>query len=235
MARILLIDDDESILSLERSILTSQGHEALLADDPQEGIKILQVYPVDLIIVDVNMPRMNGFQFANYVKNSAEYKAPHIAFLTTRAESKDVVRAIEIGADFYLTKPIQREEYLKKIGDFFEKHPPSPRSVIHFTQLQTAETRVITSAQVLSMSDLTIELLIEKDVELDQILEVSSPLFYEIPLKNLTGRVISIKPMEGELKKVGLMFFNMDLETVRKIQRWVYTKKIDSSSKVRRA
>ncbi len=191
-----------------------------MASDAQSALNWLRIYPVDLIIVDVTMPNINGFQFVSKIKNNPQMLAPPVAFLSARTEAKDVVRAGELGADLYITKPINRDDYLKKINSFFEKHPPRPYPQFTFAKHSAADGRLSCSVEIISISDLFVEVLIDKPIEVDQVIELSSAVFMEIPLKNPLLRVVSIV-REGNSQRASLMFLDLDTIATRKIQRWI--------------
>src|SRR4051812_39940159 len=123
MARILLIDDDPTVLDLEKLILSDEGHDVLIAEEGLIALDLLQLYEFDMIIVDVQMPRFDGFQFVKTLKSNPKHSHIPIAFLTSSQEKDNIVRAAKLGADFYLVKPIDRNKFLEKIATFFSNKP----------------------------------------------------------------------------------------------------------------
>ena len=115
-ARILVIDDDESIRELVKLHLTNGGYEALVAEDAVvAGQMVVQCAP-DLIIADVRMPYMNGYDFVSALKTDPSTRDIPVVFLTT---SDDVAeRARQLGAAAYLTKPVSAERLLEVVGLF---------------------------------------------------------------------------------------------------------------------
>ncbi|MGE0526364.1 MAG: PleD family two-component system response regulator [Bdellovibrionales bacterium] len=226
MARILIVDDDQSVLALERLILTEAGHDVLLAHEVRKAMDLLSVYPVDLMIVDIMMPDLSGFQMVNMVKNNPSLHETPVAFLTSKNNAKDVVRAAELGADFYIMKPIDREDFVKRVAAFFAKKPPRKYPGASFASPPAAELRVFQSAQITSVSDLGIEILTEVELELDQVLELSAAVLHEIPLKQTLLRVLSTKRDRDGFWRVRLTFVELDLETIRKVQRWIAYKQV---------
>lgn len=221
MARILVVDDDPSILSLERLLLTEQGHEVLLADSARAGLSILGLYHVDLIIVDVMMPDLNGFQFVNLAKSNPRLFDAPVAFLTSKNNKRDIMRARELGADFYIMKPIDRSDFLKKIASFFLKNPPKKHAQFEFQRPQSAEAKICQSVQVTVISEVGVEILTEAKIEVDQVLELSASVFQEIPLKHPLLRVISVKTEGHGLTRARLMFVDCDGDCIKRIQRWI--------------
>ncbi|MGE3975363.1 MAG: response regulator [Bdellovibrionales bacterium] len=111
MARILVIDDDQTVLDLEKLILSQAGYEVLTEDNALRALDLLQLYDIDLIIVDVHMPRFDGFQFVNTVRNNSELQQTAIAFLTASQQPDAVMRAAQLGADFYLSKTHREKNF----------------------------------------------------------------------------------------------------------------------------
>ena len=110
--KILIADDEPKIRMFLRANLNARGYEVHLAQDGLEAVEIAaQVLP-DLIILDVNMPRMNGIDACRRIREWADMP---IIILSVRDEEKDKVRALDEGADDYVTKPFGMEELLARI------------------------------------------------------------------------------------------------------------------------
>lgn len=226
MARILVLDDDPSVLALERILLSEEGHEVLIVPTGRAGIEMLKLYQVDLIIVDIMMPELNGFQFVNLIRNNPKIQQTPIAFLTARSDRQDIIRAGEIGADFYIMKPIVPDRYIKKVSEFFIKNPPKEHSRVIFQNPMPAEIKTSINGMVCSVSDVGVEILTEASVDVDQMVELTTSLFYEIPLKNPLMSVASVKSELTGLRRVQLTFLELDREAVLKIQRWISYNKL---------
>ncbi|MGH8707286.1 MAG: response regulator [Burkholderiales bacterium] len=113
-ARILVVDDDESIRDLLRMHLTSAGYEVEVAADAiVAGYKILRA-PPDLIITDVNMPHMDGFEFVAALKADTTLPRIPVIFLTS-IEDGDL-RGRELGAVGYVTKPVRSDRLLSLVA-----------------------------------------------------------------------------------------------------------------------
>jgi len=106
-ARILLVEDSPTILNLLSMVLRQFGFAVQTANDGLEALDKLSKENVDLIITDVNMPRMDGFTFINRVRSQGVMPKVPIIVLSTEREDHDRVRGRSAGADLYLTKPVQ--------------------------------------------------------------------------------------------------------------------------------
>lgn len=226
MARILVLDDDPSILALERMLLSEEGHEVLIVPTARAGIEMLKLYQVDLIIVDIMMPELNGFQFVNLIRNNPKIQQTPIAFLTARSDKQDIIRAGEMGADFYIMKPIVPDQYIKKVTEFLVKNPPKEHSRVTFQTPLPAEVKTSINGMVCSVSDVGVEILTDAVVEVDQMVELTTSVFYEIPLRNPMMSVSSVKLEDTGSKRVQLVFLELDREAVLKIQRWISYNKL---------
>ena len=115
MKKILIVDDEPHILKMLESRLKSMGYEVSCASDGNEAIAKVKKDPPDLIIMDVIMPSLNGFEACNRLKNDTDYKHIPIILLTAKATESDRFWGTESGADAYVTKPYHAEELLEKV------------------------------------------------------------------------------------------------------------------------
>jgi signal transduction histidine kinase/HPt (histidine-containing phosphotransfer) domain-containing protein len=113
-ALILLVDDNSKNLQLLGQVLASQ-YRTGIAQNGREALRIAGKMKPDLILLDVMMPEMDGFMVCESLKASAETQDIPIIFLTARMETDDIIRAFELGAVDYVTKPFRREELLARV------------------------------------------------------------------------------------------------------------------------
>jgi len=116
--RILLVDDSETVLMLERMILKGGSYELATAKNGREGVaKALALKP-DLILMDVIMPEMNGFEAIRDLRRRDETRSIPILIVTTKGEEESMVTGYESGCNDYISKPIDSLELLTKIRSF---------------------------------------------------------------------------------------------------------------------
>ena len=114
--RALIVDDSRPIRRIEGEILKELGFEMSDACNGKEAVKLLQTSPLpDVVLVDWNMPEMNGLEFIKAVRNDSSYAEMAILMVTTETESEQMLRALTAGADEYLMKPFQRESLVDKL------------------------------------------------------------------------------------------------------------------------
>ena len=116
MARILVVDDSATLLAGTRKILESAGHEVLAAENGELGVaKSISDKP-DLIVMDVVMPGISGFQATRQITNNPDTKDIPIIMLTTKDQETDKVWAARQGAKDYVIKPPEKKDLLAKIN-----------------------------------------------------------------------------------------------------------------------
>ena len=109
---ILTADDDHQILRLVTRNLQFEGYEVIGVSDGQAALEQIEAHSPDLVLLDVMMPRMDGFTVTQQVR---EFSAVPIIILTARGEDADKIRGLDLGADDYLTKPFSVEELLARV------------------------------------------------------------------------------------------------------------------------
>ena len=113
--KILIVDDDPTTNTLVNFLLKTKGYEAVSAGDGDEGLEIAKNENPELIILDVGMPRMDGFTFLNELKQANLATTPRVIVLTGKAQLEDVFRQEGV-ADFFV-KPLDSDKFLKKIEE----------------------------------------------------------------------------------------------------------------------
>jgi pilus assembly protein CpaE len=125
MAKILVVDDDHSVRRLLEYTLKQEGYEALLAADGAEGLRLWQTEEPSLILLDVLLPKMDGYQVATKIR-SEEAPGVHtpIIMLTSERDVEQKVRALRAGADDYLIKPFHPAELVARIRSLLSRFAP---------------------------------------------------------------------------------------------------------------
>ena len=112
MAKILVCDDDREIVEAIDIYLTQEGHEVLKAYDGEEALKVLKDQEVDLLVIDVMMPRLDGIRAT--LKIREENNIP-IIILSAKSEDADKILGLNVGADDYVTKPFNPLELVARV------------------------------------------------------------------------------------------------------------------------
>ena len=114
-SKILVVDDEDMNLRLMEALLIPMGYEVILARDGEEAFKKVQEIPPDVILLDVMMPKMDGFEVARRLKEKEETKIIPIVMVTALKEVEDRIRALEVGADDFLSKPVDKMELKARV------------------------------------------------------------------------------------------------------------------------
>ncbi len=117
MSKILVVDDEAHIrLLIEQTLeeLEDQGVEIITADNGVDALETIKAEKPELVFLDVMMPKMNGFDVCQTVKQELKMKNVHIILLTAKGQEYDKQKGVQVGADLYLTKPFDPDELLAK-------------------------------------------------------------------------------------------------------------------------
>lgn len=122
--RILIVEDEEDIQTALRIRLEANGYEVISALDGPDGLHKARTENPGLIILDIMLPKLDGFNIARMLKFDEKYTTIPIIMLTAKVQQSDVQRGKETGADAYITKPFKAEELLAEIKKLLPKTQP---------------------------------------------------------------------------------------------------------------
>jgi len=122
MSRIIVIEDDRAILRGLKDNLEFESYEVLTATDGEQGYRLIREHHPDLIVLDLMIPRMDGYELCRKVRS--EGMTVPILMLTARSEEMDRVHGLDIGADDYVTKPFSVPELLARIRAILRRAQP---------------------------------------------------------------------------------------------------------------
>jgi two-component system alkaline phosphatase synthesis response regulator PhoP len=111
-AKILIVDDEQSILNLVSSYLRPEGYEVFTANDGPSGLKAAQAYKPDLIVLDIMLPGMDGIELLTKLRRESD---AYVIMLTAKTEETDKIVGLSVGADDYVTKPFSPRELVARI------------------------------------------------------------------------------------------------------------------------
>lgn len=119
--KILLVEDEQVIAKMVKARLETNNYEVLVAIDGAEGLEKARKENPDLIILDLMLPKMDGYKVCGLLKGDSRYAKIPIMMFTARAQESDVNLGKEVGADAYIAKPFKAEELLVKIAELLKK------------------------------------------------------------------------------------------------------------------
>ena len=121
MARVLIVDDEVQLVTMVQMRLEANGYEVITANDGEEGLQKAKDENPDLIMLDVMMPKMDGYKVCGLLKNDMRYSKIPVILFTARAQQDDKEVGGEVGADAYITKPFEPPVLLAKIEELLNK------------------------------------------------------------------------------------------------------------------
>ena len=119
--RILVVDDEPDLVVMVSKALKHKGYEVITANDGQEGLKKAKTQKPDLIVLDLMLPRINGYKVCGLLKKDTRYAKIPVILLTAKADAEDIELGEKIGADAYITKPYERDVLLLKIEELIKE------------------------------------------------------------------------------------------------------------------
>lgn len=145
--RILLVEDESTLATIISETLSEEGFDVTVARDGVQGLEHFRRHGADLVIADVMMPRMDGFEMARHIR--ADDAEIPLIFLTARSSIDDIVEGFDIGANDYLKKPFKMRELIVRIRALLRRrgrNTPAPDKVIsigNYTFDSTANTLTV--------------------------------------------------------------------------------------------
>lgn len=128
--RIFILDDEDAMLKVATDLLRGYGYQVSTETDPIEGLKRILETPPDLLLLDVRMPRMDGFEVCRRLRADPRTKDLQIVIISIQNEESDVVAGLEVGADDYITKPFRERELLARVKALFRRQKGAPEPKI---------------------------------------------------------------------------------------------------------
>lgn len=126
-SKVLIVDDEQDIRELIRFYINKEGYEVIEAKDGEEALGIFESEYIDLCIIDVMMPKMDGFEL---VENIKEIKDVPCIMLTAKGESKDKLRGFSVGVDDYVVKPFDPNELMARVKAVMRRYDINASNII---------------------------------------------------------------------------------------------------------
>lgn len=117
MKKILLVDDEAHILNILKFNLMKKGYEIVTAVDGEKALQVLSSTVPDLLIIDVMMPKMTGYDVCNELKKDDRFKGMPIVMLSAKSQAEDLKKAEELGVVCYMTKPFSPIALVNKVQE----------------------------------------------------------------------------------------------------------------------
>lgn len=208
MATILVVDDDSSTLRLVGYMLERGGFQVQLAADGEDGLAKALRQPPDLVVLDVMMPGLNGYQVCERLRTEPRTAHIPVIILTARSQRIDQQTALEAGADLYLSKPVSPTELLGKVNDLLYRSPHVPPAAA----VKILAGRIISTFSLRGGVGVT-SLAVNLAVALAQQCQNAVPL---VDLSFATGHAAIMLNLHPRLTITHLLAGRVDSETIEK-------------------
>lgn len=119
--RILIVEDEESLLKLESILLSSKGYNVTGVMDGKSALEEVRINRPDLVILDIMLPEMDGFEVCRQIKENPETRHIPVVMLTAKKNSQDFARGRQVGCDEYITKPFKSSKVLDVIQELLAR------------------------------------------------------------------------------------------------------------------
>ena len=114
--RILIVDDEPNIVLSLEFLMKREGYDPTIASDGEAALKSVAAEPPDLVILDVMLPKMNGFDVCRHVKGDPRWRDIKILMLTAKGRDTEMAKGLGLGADAYVTKPFSTKDLVAQIN-----------------------------------------------------------------------------------------------------------------------
>ena len=115
--KILIVEDETSILIPLRFLMEQNGFTVMAAESGEEAIAVLPSFRPDLVLLDIMLPRMDGFEVCQHIRQNTELRHVKIIMLSAKGGDIDVTKGLAVGADDYIPKPFSNKEVVRRIRD----------------------------------------------------------------------------------------------------------------------
>ena len=152
---ILVADDTLKNIQVLGTILRDEGFQINVAQNGKQTLEMVQAVRPDLILLDIMMPEMDGFEACRHLKADPETRDIPIIFLTAKVQSEDIVQGFEVGAVDYVTKPFNKAELLQRVRTHLELKDAREKAERALVDLQSAQDQLIQSEKLAALGKLT--------------------------------------------------------------------------------
>lgn len=117
---ILIVDDEPSIVVPIQFLMEQQGYNVLVAENGEDALDAIYKYKPDLILLDIMLPRIDGYEVCEIVRLNPEYRDTKIIFLTAKGREVEIAKGLSLGADAYIIKPFSNTELVAKVKELLK-------------------------------------------------------------------------------------------------------------------
>lgn len=223
MARLLIVDDDPDILRMGEKILVAANHQVVVANSALKAMDLLNQASFDVLISDANMPLYSGFELIQTVKANPKLNHMTVIMLTGLRERKDVEKALKVGVDDYMIKPLDPLLLVQKVNSLVEKCQPQVKPEIHFARDSASAAALVTmKVQLDSVSELGVVIFTNMALEVGQTLDITAPFFAQWNDTVPPLKVLKCEAVEKSFR-IELQFLGAPESFLQKIRRYIFS------------
>ena len=117
LKKILVVDDDPYILMSLEFLMKKNGYDVMVARNGTEALDIVEKQLPDLVLLDIMMPDVDGYEICKHIKGSKKSKEAKVVFMSAKSKEADIKKGYDLGASLYITKPFSTREMMKQIKE----------------------------------------------------------------------------------------------------------------------
>ncbi len=201
--KVLVVDDEARTLRLMEAMLVSAGYQVIMAENGTEAITKAILSSPDVILLDVMMPGIDGFEVASRLRANEQTKDIPIVMVTALGEVKDRVKALESGSDDFLTKPVDKKELITRVKTLVEKSErikqlivPKKRPLVPIVSIVVTVVAAIAAAVFILTSEPVTDIVVVEQEVVREVEVVKEVVEKEIEYRDIVKEVTVEKPIE---------------------------------------
>lgn len=224
MARILIVDDQKSVLLTLEALLSKDGHSITSATNAMEAIRALGAGHFDLVITDAVMPNGDGYSLVRAIRKQPAFEKLPVILLTGKREKSDIEKGIETGVNDYIVKPIDPELVLAKVRNLLVT---KPEDAVKFAQTPVHyKAEIETKMEVVFASELGLQINSNIPLPLGKILKFKTQFFDEVGISNIPLRIDSCSEVPGASSyQVTAHFVGITEKELSPIRLWIRSRR----------
>ncbi|MEY2962814.1 MAG: hypothetical protein RL754_75 [Bacteroidota bacterium] len=122
MKRILIVDDEPNIVMSLEYLMRSKGLDVSIARNGTEALEALKKNSFDLVLLDITMPDVNGYEICTRIKSNEQWKSTHVVFLSAKSKQSDIEKGMSLGASDYIVKPFSTRQLSLRVLDLLNEN-----------------------------------------------------------------------------------------------------------------
>lgn len=222
MAKVLLVDDDRELLQIAGALLSHAQFDVTCSENAVDAMEHVRRETFDVVITDANMTPHSGFDLIRSIKLLPQYDLVPVAMLTGRREKRDVERALSVGAQDYIVKPLDPDLFIKKVSELamrsLDNHRAAKFAEVPLNEIATCELALV----VIGLTEHGALLDSDHALRVGSIVTLDCDVFHRIGTPKPQVRIISCSPGPTENTfEVRTSFHALDEKNLMKIRHYV--------------